>query len=71
VGGMNPQEKAEKLFYKFFVEMVEVYHPIYAKLKAKDFSIIVVDELIAHCGQVEPFLGVDYWEEVKHKIEKL
>jgi len=38
--------------------------------RAKQCALIAVDELINHCSQVEPFLGVDYWNEVKSEIEK-
>ena len=37
----------------------------------KKCALIAVNEIINHCSLVEPFLGFDYWEQVKQEIEKL
>jgi len=38
---------------------------------AKQCALILCDEMINHCSQVEPWLGTDYWAEVKQAIENL
>jgi hypothetical protein len=34
-------------------------------------AINAVDEMIEHCSQVEPFLGVDFWSKVKEELKEL
>jgi hypothetical protein len=75
---MTPQEKAKELIDKFspLVTTWDCYwdspaHPDDILFDAKKCAMIAVDELVNHCAQVEPHLGVDYWLEVKQEIEKL
>ena len=64
---MTPREKAVDLISKFrfinydFDDIVNI----------KECALITVNELIDHCSQVEPFLGVDYWNDVKIELENL
>jgi hypothetical protein len=75
---MTAKEKADELIKKFspLVTTWDCYHDTPANpdsilQDAKKCALIAVDELIEHCSQVEPFLGVDYWQDVKTEIEKL
>lgn len=73
---MSPQDKAKQLVekYRTYVRLADKYDlnlgsdEIYI---AKECSLLTVDEIIKHCAQVEPYLGVDYWNEVKTEIEKI
>ena len=38
---------------------------------AKQCALIAVDELIEYSSQLEPFLGVEWFIEVKSELEKL
>ena len=64
---MTPTEKAKKLIERFEGELV--IPPTYGT--PKGMALICVSEIIEHCSQVEPFLGVDYWNEVKNELNKL
>jgi hypothetical protein len=68
---MTPKEKAEQL--------VDLYYPIFtnsmAMLDAKQCALIAVDECIQLLLNINPHMAfpqqVEYWQEVKHEIEKL
>jgi hypothetical protein len=68
---MTPKEKCDELFDKYIKMFYGELSLIPSKNKAKKCALIAVDEIINHCSQVEPFLGVDYWNEVRKEIEKL
>lgn len=79
---MTPKEKAVELVDKFLNQPINFpyidtedgqcigsgYITYYS---AKQCALIAVDELISVCSQVEPWLGLNYWNEVKQEIEKL
>jgi hypothetical protein len=62
---MTPKEKAKELYEK----MLRVKYP----LAAKHCALIAVDEIIEalHEHHWQNRLTIDYWEEVKHELEKL
>jgi hypothetical protein len=63
---MTPQEKAEELFDKYNKTVNTITNtPI------KKCALIAVDEVIEalHEHHWQNRLIIDYWEEVKHKIE--
>jgi hypothetical protein len=62
---MTPKEKAIELYEK----MLRVEYP----LAAKHCALIAVDEVIEalHEHHWQNRLTIDYWEEVKHELEKL
>ena len=69
---MTPKEKADELvrkYYKFGINNVPFSS--FSWFECKACALIAVDELIDHCGLVEPFLGVEYWKEVKIEIDAL
>jgi hypothetical protein len=65
---MSPKEKCDELIEKFLSTQYIDYK---SNLQAKKNALIAVDEIIEQCSLVEPFLGFDYWQEVKQEIEKL
>jgi len=67
---MTAKLKAIDLINKY-LPCVHPFIDHVALKQAKKCALIAVDEIIRHCAQVEPFLGVDYWIEVKSEIEKL
>lgn len=67
---MTPKEKAKQL--------IELYDEILtyleSKSKAKQCALIAVDEILNVINEynIEPIVfDIDYWLEVKQKIEKL
>ena len=67
---MTPKEKAEELVNKMERPMdgVSIF-----RLAAKKLALIAVDEVIEalHEHHWQNRLIINYWEEVKHEIEKL
>jgi hypothetical protein len=61
---MTPQEKANELVDRFD----ETLTYLESKQKAKQCALIAVDELLLLITY-QP--TIDYWNEVKHEIEKL
>ena len=62
---MTPKEKAEELLLKFSQVPIEGSLMWYVAYEfSKQFSLIVVDELIKETGS-------KYWYEVKQEIDKL
>jgi hypothetical protein len=63
---MTPKEKANYLFEKFTLKPIK---PIFimSDEHAKQCALIAVDEIISLVGRYTN----NYWEEVKHEIEKL
>lgn len=75
---MTARKKAQELFEKYWSLKWQVHkttrtykQEMMSKSAAKQCALIAVDEIINHCSQVEPFLGVDYWREVKTELLKL
>jgi len=63
---MTPKEKAEELVYKFD-DIMEFSTP---QRFAKLCALVAVDEILKLELQ-EVYQNIDYWQEVKQKIEKL
>ena len=61
---MTPKEKAEELIRAHY-KYSDVSSPRFYAIRS---AHITVNELINHCSQVEPYLGVDYWNEVKVEL---
>ena len=73
---MNAQDKAKQLVekYRTYVRLADKYDLNLGSDEmyiAKQCALIAVDELIKHFAQIEPYLGVEYWREVKTEIEKI
>jgi hypothetical protein len=81
---MTPKEKAEQLFGKFAdIEHFGVYGDCDGtwewssslwRQQAKESVIIAVDEIMKQCWDyrdIDLQASYDYWNEVKHEIEKL
>ncbi len=78
---MTPREKAEQLFGKFAdIEHLGVYGDYNGtwewssslwRKQAKESALIAVDEIINSTSWQYITNGLDYWNEVKHEIEKL
>lgn len=79
---MTAKEKANELVEKFlnqpinfpYIDTVDkqcIGSGYMTYKSAVSCAIIAVDEIIEHCSQVEPFLGVDFWQEVKTELNKL
>lgn len=67
---MTPKDKAEELVLKFYWRETDLRCSI---TDAKQCALIAVDELIEalHEHHWQNRLIIDYWNEVKHEIEKL
>ena len=73
---MSAQDKAKQLVekYRTYVRLADKYDLNLGSDEmyiAKECSLLTVDELIKHFAQIEPYLGVEYWREVKTEIEKI
>lgn len=71
---MEAKEKALSLMFQMAVN--QVWHKDDTSVedqrqRAKKCALIAVDELIEYSSQLEPFLGVDWWQEVKSELLKL
>jgi hypothetical protein len=68
---MTPKEKAEELVDKFLGYAYDGISP--AEENSKECALIAVDEVIEalHEHHWQNRLIIDYWEEVKHEINKL
>jgi len=64
---MSEKEKAKELFDKYFVICQEFTEEIQCSIQAKESALIAVDEILDMCS----VFTKDYWQEVKHEIEKL
>lgn len=67
---MTPKYKAEELVLEFYWRETDLRCSI---TDAKQCALIAVDELIEalHEHHWQNRLIIDYWNEVKHEIEKL
>jgi hypothetical protein len=81
---MTPKEKAFELFTKFAdIEHLGVYGDYNGtwewssslwRKQAKEIAIIAVDEIMKQCWDyrdIDLQASYDYWNEVKHELEKL
>jgi hypothetical protein len=80
---MEPKEQAKRLFNKFVAKVQGVEGGILNTNLAKQCAKIIVDEMIAelqcintmYSRKVKNFYSianyVEYWEDVKHEIEKI
>ena len=70
---MTPKEKAKELFDKFMKPVDGLHKYPMCFDTAKQCALIAVDELIEalHEHHWQNRLIIDYWEEVKHELEKL
>jgi len=65
---MTPKEKAEDLFVTFYQRLPDyVYSDDGAKKEAKEFALIVVDEVMLALNGYDFY----YWQQVKQEIQKL
>jgi len=70
---MKPKEKAKQLvkIFQFETEINEIIAK-FQKHKAKQCALIAVDEILkCHIWKYNSIEPYKYWQEVKHKIEKL
>jgi hypothetical protein len=71
---MTPKEKAEELVLKYLkMKRHKIFNGWWHKIISKQCALIAVDEVIEalHEHHWQNRLIIDYWEEVKHEIEKL
>lgn len=82
---MTPKEKAQDIFVKYYERLPDsIYSNYAAKMEAKHFSLIAVDEIIESYKGIyddsimlyERYSGIPsyegmryYWDEVKKEIE--
>jgi hypothetical protein len=72
---MTPKEKAKELFDKYYFICQEFTEEIQCSIQAKQCALIAVDEIL----ELIEFNKYDdkyweeeeFWNEVKHEIEKL
>ena len=63
---MTPKEKANELFYWFYLQ-TEYYINCGCEFLAKENALICVDEILEECLDIKE----SYWQEVKQEINKL
>jgi hypothetical protein len=68
---MTSREKAVQLVQQMYLNGSTDSCEVYRENAAKRTALVAVNELIDHCEQVEPWLGYDFWVQVKKEIEKL
>lgn len=79
---MNAKEKANELVEKYLNTIIHFPYidtedgncigtGYMTHNSAVRCAINAVDEIIEHCSQVEPFLGVDFWNDVKSELQSL
>ena len=73
---MTPKEKANELFDKYYIICQEFTEEIQCSIQAKQCALIAVDEIIKANPNSNPFntdvvSTMNYWNEVRHEIEKL
>lgn len=72
---MTPKQKAEELVDKIYYcqryEDGEDYIPLEAYKRAKQCALIAVDEIISALDSSLLDADIEWWKEVKQKIEKL
>jgi hypothetical protein len=70
---MTPKEKADELIDKMYYigryDDKEDYNPAMAWERAKQCSLIAVDEILDML--IGSIATIDYWQEVKQEIEKI
>ena len=65
---MTPKEKAIELIEKYqFVEIAN-YTSIF---EVKECALIAVDEILEITSESYDIDHINYWQEVKHELEKL
>jgi hypothetical protein len=67
---MTPKEKAEDIWMQLFQKQIEVTGSGDGNL-CVEMALIAVDEIINSTSWQYITNGLDYWNEVKHEIEKL
>lgn len=72
---MTPKEKAQDLWVKYYERIPDsIYTNYAAKMEAKYFALIAVDEIIEvmdYDYTIPKKFGEPYWVAVKKEIEKL
>jgi hypothetical protein len=71
---MTPQEKAKELYIQMLSWQSECHKYLernIISISAKKCALIAVDEIINSTSWQYIANGLDYWNEVKHEIEKL
>jgi hypothetical protein len=73
---MKPKEKAQDLWVKCYERLPDsIYSNYAAKMEAKYFALIAVDEMISVLIDLNGIYNITpaltYWQDVKQEIEKL
>jgi len=73
---MTPKEKAEELVLKYLkIKRHKMFNGFWHKMISKQCALIAVDECIELLLNINPHMAfpqhVEYWQKVKHEIEKL
>lgn len=71
---MTPKEKAKEIYFKMLnwqPEADKYLERNVISISAKKCALIAVDEIINSTSWQYITNGLDYWNKVKHEIEKL
>jgi hypothetical protein len=72
---MTPKEKAKELYNKYSVYNVNGKSIMKIGPEVKVFTLIAVDECIELLLNISPHMAfpqqVEYWQEIKHELDKL
>jgi hypothetical protein len=71
---MTPKEKAEELVLKYLrLKRHKMFNGWWHKMISKECALIAADEVIEslHEHHWQNRLIIDFWQEVKHELEKL
>lgn len=70
---MTAKDKAKEIVRKIQLSKNKdkSYYIIPIVEDAKELALITVDEIIDVCNVLEPWLGLEFWQEVKKEIELL
>jgi len=71
---MTPKEKAEELVLKYLkMKRHKMFNGWWHKMISKQCALIAVDEVIEALDEHhwQNRLIINYWQEVKHELEKL
>ena len=70
---MNPKEKANELFDKYYIICQEFTEEIQCSIQAKQCALIAVEEIIKDQNGDDATIGNKtwWWQQVKHEIEKI
>ena len=70
---LSPKEKAQELYDKYYIICQEFTEEIQCSIQAKQCALVAVNEIIEaidwHYYET-PNNEIEYWQEVKHELNK-